>query len=155
MSTAEYTAAPLVADLGAVDVRDEPAADVVVTRAASKTTRTAELRHVDPRSVAKLSAVFYLCACAVLLVAGLVLWIGAVATGVVGNVESFFRDAGFDGFRFAPVQLFRAFALMGLVLVAAGTAANVLLAMLFNLMTELVGGVRVTLSEDVPSEARR
>jgi hypothetical protein len=110
------------------------------------------LRRVEPWSVLKLSLVFYLCVCLVLLVAGVVLWAGASATGVVGNVESFFQDAGFDGFTFSPGMLLRGFAVGGLVLVVAGTVANMLLATLFNLMSDLVGGVRVTLSEDLRPE---
>ena len=107
------------------------------------------LRRVDPWSVFKLSMVFYLCVCLVLLVAGVVLWLGASAVGVVGNVESFFQDAGFDGFTFSPGLLLRGFAIGGLILVVAGTVANLLLATLFNLMSDVVGGVRVTLAEDL------
>jgi hypothetical protein len=107
------------------------------------------LRHVEPTSVLKLSLVFYLCVCGVLLVAGVVLWLGASITGVVGNFESFIRDAGFNDFKFAPGQLLKAFTLISLIIVGAGTMANMLLAALFNLMSDLVGGVRVTLAEDV------
>ena len=107
------------------------------------------LRRVDPWSVLKLSLVFYFCVCLVLLVASVVLWAGASASGVVGNVEGFFRDAGFDGFEFAPAQLLKAFAIGGLILVLAGTLANMLLAALFNLMSDVVGGLKVTLAEDV------
>jgi hypothetical protein len=107
------------------------------------------LRHVGPWSVFKLSLVFYLCVCLALLVAGIILWVGASATGVVGNVEGFFRDAGFDGFKFSAGVLLRGFALGGLVLVVAGTFANLLLALLFNLMSDVVGGVQVTLAEDL------
>ena len=80
------------------------------------------LRRVNPWSVLKLSLLFYLCVCVVLLVASVILWAGASASGVVGNVEGFFQDAGFEGFEFAAGQLLRAFA---------------------------IGGLRVTLTEDV------
>jgi hypothetical protein len=107
------------------------------------------LRRVDPWSVLKLSLLFYLCVCLVLLVAAVVLWMGASAVGVVGNVESFFQDAGFDGFKFSAGTMLRGFVLGGLILVVAGTVANMLLAALFNLMSDVVGGVRVTLAEDL------
>ena len=113
------------------------------------------VRHVDPKSVLRVSLVFYGCLCAVLLTAGIVLWIGAAVTGVVGNLEGFIRDAGFNDFKFSVVPLFEAFALIGLVIVAAGTAANLLLAMLYNLLSETVGGIRVTLAEDVDPERGR
>jgi hypothetical protein len=143
VSTAEIVTAPG----GYVDAVAEPAVAV----------RTDHLvvRHVDPRSVLRLSAAFYLCVSAVLFVAAVVLWIGAAATGVVGNVESFFRDAGFDGFRFAPFQLFRAFALIAVIITAAGSLANFLLAMLFNQLSDSVGGIRIAVAEDVEPEPRR
>jgi hypothetical protein len=87
--------------------------------------------------------------CVVLLVAGIVLWVGASAAGVVENVESFFQDAGFDGFKFSAGVMLRGFAVGGLILVVAGTIANLLLATLFNLMSDVVGGIRVTLGEDL------
>jgi hypothetical protein len=113
------------------------------------------VRHVAPTSVLKLSLVFYLCVCGVLLVAGIVLWLGASVTGVVGNLEGFIRDAGFNDFSFAPGRLLKAFSLIGLIIVAAGTLANMLLATLFNLMSDLVGGLRVTLVEDVEPKRGR
>lgn len=129
------------------DVPETPA-DATAGPAAPRTSHVV-LRRVDPWSVFKLSLVFYLCVCLVLLVAGIVLWLGASATGVVGNVESFFQDAGFDGFKFSAGMMLRGFTLGGLVLVVAGTVANMLLATLFNLMSDVVGGVRVTLAEDL------
>jgi hypothetical protein len=117
----------------------------------ARTARTVQLRRVDPWAVGKLSLVFYLCVSAVLLVAAALLWIGAAATGVLGNVEGFLRDAGFDGFRFRPLQVFRAATVLGLVLTLAGSLANVLLAQLYNLLGELVGGLRVTLTDEPPA----
>ena len=38
--------------------------------------------------------------------------------------------------------------LIGLILVIAGTGLNVLLAVLFNLISDLVGGVRITVIEE-------
>jgi hypothetical protein len=84
----------------------------------------------------------------VLLVAGTLLWAGASAIGVIGNIESFMVDIGFEDFRFIPSKLFGGLALGGLVLVVAGTVANVLLTALFNLMSDVVGGLKLTLQED-------
>lgn len=54
-------------------------------------------------------------------------------------------------FKFEDGRIFQAFALGGIVLVLAGSAANVVLVLLFNLMSDLTGGVRVTvLEEDGP-----
>ena len=86
---------------------------------------------------------------AVILVAGVLLWAGAEAVGVVGNIENFMVDIGFEDFTFVPGKLLSGVALGGLVIVVAGTCANVLLAALFNLMSDVVGGLRLTLQEDV------
>jgi len=115
---------------------------------AGRTTRVV-LRRLDTWTVLKLSIVYYLALFVVLLVAGVLLWAGATAVGVVGNIESFMVDIGFEDFRFIPSELLGGFALAGLVLVVAGTFANVLLTSLFNLMSDVVGGVKLTLQEDV------
>jgi hypothetical protein len=113
----------------------------------ARTTRVV-LRTLDPWSVLKLSLVFYLALFVVILVAGTLLWAGASAAGVVGNIEDFMVDIGFEDFRFIPSKLFAGVALGGLVLVVAGTCANVLMTALFNLMSDVVGGLKVTLQED-------
>lgn len=119
---------------------------------AGRTTRVV-LRQLDPWTVLKLSLVYYLCVFVVLLIAGVLLWAGANAAGVVGNIETFMEDIGFEDFRFVPGQLFGGVALGGLVLVVAGTCANVLMTVLFNLMSDVVGGLKLTLQEDVERPA--
>jgi hypothetical protein len=58
------------------------------------------------------------------------------------------------GFKFEDQQIFRAFALGGVVLVLAGAATSVVLALLFNLISDLTGGVRVTVLEEEPTRVR-
>lgn len=53
-------------------------------------------------------------------------------------------------FKFEDARIFQAFALGGIVLVLAGTAANVVMVLLFNLMSDLTGGVRITVLEEDP-----
>ena len=117
-----------------------------------RTTRVV-LRQLDPWTVLKLSLVYYLCLFVVLLVAGTILWAGANAAGMVGNIETFMEDIGFEDWRFLPSQLLGGVTLGGAVLVVAGTCANVLLAVLFNLMSDVVGGLKLTLQEDVDRPA--
>jgi hypothetical protein len=100
-------------------------------------------------SVLKVSVLFYACVFVVLLVAGVVLWIVASAAGVVGNVETFIGDLfALDQFHFEAFQILRAAFVGGAVLVVLGSALNVLAAMLFNLIADLVGGVELTVVED-------
>lgn len=58
------------------------------------------------------------------------------------------------GFKFEDQQIFRAFALGGAVLVLAGAAGSVVLVLLFNLMSDLTGGVRLTVLEEEPTRPR-
>lgn len=54
------------------------------------------------------------------------------------------------GFKFDDGRIFQAFALGGVVLVLAGSATSVVMALLFNLISDLTGGVRVTVLEEEP-----
>lgn len=114
---------------------------------APRTTKVV-LRKLDAWSVLKLSFVFYLALFIVVLVASVLLWAGATSVGAVGNIENFIVDIGFNEFKFVPNELLGGLALGGLVLVVAGTCANVLLAALFNLMGDVVGGLKLTLQEE-------
>jgi hypothetical protein len=58
-------------------------------------------------------------------------------------------------FKFEDAKIFEAFLLGGVVLVLAGSAGAVVLAMLFNLMSDLAGGVRVTVLEEEPRQKTR
>ena len=96
----------------------------------------------------KVSLLFYLSMFLILLVAAVLLWGAATSIGVVGNIESFMDSIGFTDFTFEAPQLLKGAALGGAVLVLAGTFGNVIMALLYNLISEVVGGLKVTLGED-------
>jgi Transmembrane domain of unknown function (DUF3566) len=107
------------------------------------------VRHVDPWSVLKLALLFYICLYVVFLVAGLLLWNLATRAGVIDNVESFIEDMGaFESFEFEPKVIFQATALGGAVFTVMATGLTALGAVLFNLISDLVGGVRFTVIEE-------
>ena len=106
------------------------------------------IKRLNAISVMKVSLLFYLSVFLILLVAAVLLWGAAMSIGVVGNIESFMDSIGFEDFTFRPPQLLRGAALGGAVLVLAGTLGNVVMALLYNLISEVVGGVKVTLGED-------
>ena len=84
----------------------------------------------------------------VILVAGLVLWAAATATGLRENVESFIGELiASEDFRILGPTMFRASVVGGLVLVVLGTGANVLFAVLYNLISDVVGGIIVVFEE--------
>jgi hypothetical protein len=112
------------------------------------------VRHVDPWSVLKLSLLFYACLFVVFMVAGTLLWNLAGAAGTISSLESFIKDIGaFKTFSFSGGTIFRATFLAGLILVVAGSGLNVLLTVLFNLISDLVGGIRISVIEEETARA--
>ncbi|MEN3316521.1 MAG: hypothetical protein V7605_2755, partial [Acidimicrobiaceae bacterium] len=106
------------------------------------------IRNVDAWSVLKVSVVFYVAVYCMLLVAAVLLWMAATATGLRGNIEKVVADLIASGkFHFVGSELLRAGVIGGGVLVVAGTTANVMLAVLYNLITDLVGGVSILVEE--------
>ena len=106
------------------------------------------VRSVDLWSVLKVSICFYLCALIVMLVASVMLWWIASAAGVVGSIEKFIGDLVQNkDFRFLSWQVLRAATLIGLVIVCILTVLTVLAAAFYNLFSELLGGVEVTVVE--------
>jgi hypothetical protein len=177
------------------------------------------VRHIDPWSVLKISALFFTAIFLIICVASAVLWNAGRSAGVIDDVESFITSLGFGncediageeptddavtettisgagpqvgvddtssttvaaeepeddrstipdedgkcgegqrlvgGFKFEDARIFQSFALGGIVLVLSGTAFSVVMALLFNLISDLTGGVRVTVLHEEPAGARR
>ena len=126
-------------------------------RAAARRRRRARgvVRRIDPWSVFKVSLVFYIAMYCILVVAGVLLWSAATATGFRANVEDFIAGLIESGeFRFVATELFRASVIGGAVLAAMGTGANVLFAVLYNLISDVVGGI-VFVVEEKPGRRGR
>lgn len=115
---------------------------------------TRVVRHVDPWSVFKIAivanAVLYL----IVLTAGVLLWNVAYATGTVDNVERFLESFGWSSFEFNGGQIYHNAWIGGIFLIIGFTGLAVLMAALFNLITDLVGGMRFTVLEEEVVEAR-
>ena len=109
---------------------------------------TRVIRDVDPWSVFKVLLVFHFAVYLVALISGVLLWNVAHATGTIDNVERFMESFGWETFTFNGGQLFHNLWVIGLLLVFLFTGLAVLGATVFNLIADLVGGVRVTVLED-------
>ena len=113
------------------------------------------VRRVELWSVLKLSMILYLCLWAVLLVAALILWNAVDSTGLIERIEAFVTQIfGLDSFAFDPGEIFRVYALASLVMAFLATVFNVMAAILFNLISELVGGLRIMLVEEESTRFR-
>jgi hypothetical protein len=98
--------------------------------------------------VLKFSVLLFATLYLVILVAGLVLWAAATATGLRENIEKFIGDLiASDDFRILGPTMLRASVVGGLVLVVLGTGANVLFAVLYNLISDVIGGITVVFEE--------
>jgi hypothetical protein len=135
------------------------------------------LWSIDPWSVFKLSVLFYICVCLIVVVAGTLLWNVGRSVGTIDDVESFVTRMGaygtctlkaevpagtefeedddcadgevlVGGFKFDDGTLFRVAAIGGGILVVAGSIGNVLMVVLLNLLNELTGGLRYTIVKE-------
>lgn len=107
------------------------------------------VRHVDTASVFKFSAFFYLTIACIVFVAGIVLWLVATAVGVRGNVERFIGDLiASTKFHFVGWEVLKVAAVAAAVLVVLGTAFNLFLAVIYNLISEIVGGMAIIVDDE-------
>ena len=114
------------------------------------------VRRVEPWTVLKFSVLLFAILYLVFLVAGLVLWAAATATGLRENIETFIGDLiASDDFKILGPTMLRASVVGGLVLVVLGTGASVLFTVLYNLISDVIGGITVVFEERPTRRNRR
>ncbi len=113
------------------------------------------VRHIDAWSVFKVASIFIACVWGVIVLASLLVWRAAESSGSVENTEEFVKDIGFKDFDFDPQQMFDALLSAGAVLAVAAIFFVVLLTVLFNLICDMTGGVRITMIEQDLADARK
>jgi hypothetical protein len=106
------------------------------------------VRTIDTWSVFKVALCFSLFLYAVCLTAGVLLWQVAQNTGTVDNIERFFETFGWQTFELKGGSIYHDAWVGGLFLVVGLTGLCVLSATMFNLIADLVGGIRVTVLEE-------
>ena len=106
------------------------------------------MRKLGPWSVLKISLLFYLCVL-VVIVGALVMLYGVLgAIGALDSLTRLIRDLFADqSFQINGGWLFTRGIAIGLALVVLWTLINVFVAFLYNLLSDVVGGIEVTLSE--------
>jgi len=109
---------------------------------------TRVVRDIDPWSVFKVTLVFHFALYVMVLISSILIWNVANATGTVDNVERFMESFGWDTFRFDGGQIFHNLWILGLFFVFLLTGLAVVMAAVFNLIADLVGGVRVSVLEE-------
>jgi hypothetical protein len=114
------------------------------------------VRHIDPWSVLTFSVLFHLCVYAALLLASVLVWNAAVAAGTIENIESFISELGdYTTYEIKGDVVFRAAMVIAGILTLASSVLVVLLTVVFNLISDLVGGIRLTVVEEETVRVRR
>jgi hypothetical protein len=131
------------ADPGAAVIRGQG-------RAPARDTRNRlVVRRVNAVSVFKVSAVFYFGVLVVMLIAGTVLWNVAAALGVIDDLDKAIRSLfALSTFKLHPLVALGWAAAIGGALCFLGVVVNVLAAIMYNLISDIVGGVKVTVAAD-------
>jgi hypothetical protein len=106
------------------------------------------IRHLDAWSVLKLSLVFFLSLWLVLIIASVIVWSVARGSGTIDKIESFVDSNFSTDWKFNGDFLLRQVGLIGLVLTMAATLFTTIGAVMFNLISDIIGGVWITVIEE-------
>ena len=107
------------------------------------------VRHVDPWSMLKLSLLVSLCMWLMVMIAAVILWTVARNAGTIASVENFvnsslsLQDWSLDG-----EFILRQFGLVTLLLSLGLAAALVIATLVFNLISDIIGGVWISVIEE-------
>ena len=121
----------------------------------SPATTRRRVRRVDVWSVFKVSVLFFFVCGIIWLAALLIVWNVINAFGWVSQLEGLAGKLVGGSFRLDSGTLLWAALLIDLITVAGFTIAATLLALLYNLISDVVGGVTVTADEIVARRDRR
>lgn len=110
------------------------------------------VRRVNAWSVLKFSLLFYFCLMLVFMFALLLLYWVLGVIGVLDSLSKLLSDIGFgspkSGFKFHGYWIFSRLFLIGVGGVVVWSLVNMLVALLYNLCADVVGGIKITLGED-------
>ncbi len=107
------------------------------------------VRHIDPWSVLTFSVLFHLCLFAALLLASVLVWNVAQEAGTIENLENFILELGdYETFEIDGEAIFRAALGIAGIFTLAASVLMVLLTVMFNLLSDLIGGIRITVIEE-------
>jgi len=108
------------------------------------------IRKIDTFSLAKMAFLFHLCFALVIVVACVLLWTLADGRGLIDQLQNTVRtNLQLDTFTIDGQVLFRASVAAAVLFALLGTGLWILGAFLFNLLSDLVGGVQVWVLEEV------
>jgi hypothetical protein len=111
------------------------------------------VRRVDPWSLFRFAFVLYTCAVVVFLAGAVALWLVAQSAGAIPSIEHFITQLFvLKNFTLKPRDLFLGALGLGVVWALAATLFTVIAAVLYNLISDVVGGIELTMLEEHPVE---
>ncbi len=114
------------------------------------------IRTVGPWSVLRFSLIFYFCVLLIVLFGLAILYALLGALGVLDSIAQSLESMGFGeevrggratNFEIRAFPIFRTVFLIGFLTAVIWSALTVFIAVLYNLISDLVGGIEVTLVE--------
>jgi hypothetical protein len=109
------------------------------------------IKRVDPLSVLKVSLIFYLCMAIVFDAVAIITYWSLSALGALGSVTDLLSSLGFGdprtGFQIDGMWLLTWLVVISGLGILVWSVVTTLFSLLYNLVSDLVGGVSVTLSE--------
>jgi Transmembrane domain of unknown function (DUF3566) len=107
------------------------------------------IRHVDPWSMLKLSLLLSLCMWLMVMIAAVILWTVARNAGTIASVEDFVNSSlSLQDWKLDGEFIFRQFGLVTLLLCLGFAAAIVIATLVFNLVSDIIGGVWISVIEE-------
>jgi hypothetical protein len=107
------------------------------------------IRHVDPWSVLKLAVLLALCMWVIGMIAAVIVWSVAHNTGALTSLEKFINEnLQLEDWKLDGQVLFRQFGLISLLCSLGFAAGTVVASLIFNLISDIIGGVWVSVIEE-------
>ena len=107
------------------------------------------IRHLDPWSMLKLSLLVSLCMWLIVMIASVILWTVAQNAGTIESFEEVVNSSlSLQDWTLDGDFIFRQFGLVTLLLALGFTAAVVIATLVFNLISDIIGGVWVSVIEE-------
>ena len=104
------------------------------------------IRKIDPWSVLKFSLLFYFCLLLIMLLGSAIIFAILKAFGVVANLEQLFASLELK-VKISGGAIFKWLFIVGILGTIVWSAISVFAAFLYNLIADVVGGIRITLAE--------
>jgi hypothetical protein len=107
------------------------------------------VRHIDPWSMLKLSTLVALSMWLTVMIAAVILWTVGRNSGAIGSIEEFVNSSlSLQDWQLDGTFLFRQFGLVTLLVFLGMAVFTTVATLVFNLVSDIIGGVWVTVIEE-------